>query len=75
MNGFIMFGIMFVTDTGLENSPQSFGVYTVSQSRSVVMSAENSAPKNSPQSIGERRNGHVVNLQELSYQTMVRQMA
>ena len=30
MNGFIMFGIMFMTDTGLENSPQSFGVYTVS---------------------------------------------
>ena len=31
MNGFIIFGIMFMTATGLENSPQSFGVYTVSQ--------------------------------------------
>ena len=36
MNGFIIFGIMFMTATGLENSPQSFGVYTVSQSRSAV---------------------------------------
>ena len=36
---------------------QSFGVYTVSQSRSVVTSAENPAPDNSPQSIGELRNG------------------
>ena len=26
MNGFIIFGIMFMTATGLENSPQSFGV-------------------------------------------------
>ena len=56
---FIIFGIMFMTATGLENSPQSFGVYTVSQSRSVVTSAENPAPDNSPQSIGELRNGHV----------------
>ena len=57
--------------TGLENLPQSFGVYTVSQSRSVVTTAENPAPDNSPQSIGELRNGHVANLQELSllYQT------
>ena len=31
MNGFIIFGIMFMTATGLENSPQSFGVYTVLQ--------------------------------------------
>ena len=46
---------------------QSFGVYTVSQSRSVVTSAENPAPDNSPQSIGELRNGHVANLQELYY--------
>ena len=69
MNGFIMFGIMFMTATGLENSPQSFDVYTVSQSRSVVTSAENPAPENSPQSIGELRNGHVANLQELLYQT------
>ena len=59
MNGFIIFGIMFMTATGLENSPQSFGVYTVSQSRSAVTSAENPAPDNSPQSIGELRNGHV----------------
>ena len=44
MNGFIM----FMTATGLENSPQSFDVYTVSQSRSVVTSAENPAPENSP---------------------------
>ena len=67
MNGFIMFG--FMTATGLENSPQSFDVYTVSQSRSVVTSAGNPAPENSPQSTGELRNGHVANLQELSYQT------
>ena len=31
MNGFIM----FMTAIGLQNSPQSFDVYTVSQSRSV----------------------------------------
>ena len=66
MNGLIIFGIMFITATGLENLPQSFGIYTVSQSRSVVTSAENPAPDNSPQSIGELRNGHVANLQELS---------
>ena len=65
MNGFIMFGIMFMAATGLENSPQSFDVYTFSQSRSVVTSAENPAPENSPQSIGELRNGHIANLQEL----------
>ena len=70
MNGFIMFGIMFMTATGLENSPQSFDVYTLSQSRSVVTSAKNPAPKNSPQSIGELRNGHVANLQELLYQNV-----
>ena len=64
MNGFIM----FMTATGLDNSPQSFDVYTVSQSRSVLASAENPAPENSPQSIGELYNGHVANLQELSYQ-------
>ena len=75
MNGFIIFGIMFLTATGLENSPQSFGVYTVSQSRSVVTSAENRAPDNSPQSIGELRNGHVANLQELYYTRLVRKMA
>ena len=68
MNGFIIFGIMFMTATGLENSPQLFGVYTVSQSRSVVTSVENPAPDNSHQSIGELRNGHLANLQEL-YQT------
>ena len=49
----------------LENSPQSFDVYTVSRSHSVV----NPAPENSPQSSGELRNGHVANLQELLYQT------
>ena len=59
MNGFIMFGIMA---TGLENSPQS-------QSCSVVTSAQNPAPENSPQPIGEPRNGHLANLQELLYQT------
>ena len=75
MNGFIIFGIMFMTATGLENSPQSFGVYTVSQSRSVVTSAENPAPDNSPQSIGVLRNGHVANLQELYYTRLVRKMA
>ena len=97
MNGFIIFGIMFMTATGLENSPQSFGVYTVSQSRSVVdwvpapaashvvrprnqsssvvTSAENPAPDNSPQSIGELRNGRVANLQELYYTRLVRKMA
>ena len=75
MNGFIIFGIMFMTATGLENSPQSFGVYTVSQSRSVVTSAENPAPDNSPQSIGELRNGYVANLQELYYTKLVRKMA
>ena len=47
----LMFGIVFMTATELENSPQSFDVYTVSQSHSVVMSAENPAPENSPQSI------------------------
>ena len=72
---FIIFGIMFMTATGLENSPQSFGVYTVPQSRSVVTSAENPAPDNSPQSIGELRNGHVANLQELYYTRLVRKMA
>ena len=75
MNGFIIFGIMFMTATGLENSPQSIGVYTVSQSGSVVMSAENPAPDNSPQSIGELRNGHVADLQELYYTRLVRKMA
>ena len=74
MNGFIIFGIMFMTATGLENSPQSFGIYTVSQSRSMVTSAENPAPDNSPQSIGELRNGHVANLQELYYTRLVRKM-
>ena len=69
MNGFIMFGIMFMTATGLENSPRSFNVHTVSQSRSVVTSVENPAPENSPQSIEELHNGHVDNLQELLYQT------
>ena len=73
MNGFIIvFGIMFMTATGLENSPQSFGVYAVSQSRSVVTSAENPAPDNSPLSIGELRNGNVANLQELYYTRLVR---
>ena len=61
MYGFIpMVGIMFMTATGLKNSPHSFDVYTVSRSRSEVTSAENPAPEN--QSIGELRNGHVVNL-------------
>ena len=69
MNGFIMFGIMFMTATGLENLPQSFDIYTVSQSRSVVTSTENPAPENSPQSIEELRNGHMANLEELLYQT------
>ena len=41
MNGFIMFSIMFMTANGLENSPQSVDVYTVSQSHSVVTSTEN----------------------------------
>ena len=31
------------------------------------ISAENPVPDNSPQSIGELRNGHVANLQELYY--------
>ena len=75
MNGFIIFGIMFMTATGVENSPQSFGVYTVSQSRSVVTSAENPASDNSPRSIGELRNGHVANLQELYYTWLFRKMA
>ena len=82
MNGFIIFGIILMTATGLENSTQSFGFYTVSQSRSVVTSAENPAPDNSPQSIGELRNGHVANLQEiynnlqeLYYTRLVRKMA
>ena len=75
MNGFVIFGIMLMTATGLENSPHPFGIYTVSQSRSVVMSAENPAPDNSPQSIEELRNGHVANLQELYYTRLVRKMA
>ena len=65
MNGFFILSIMFMTATGLENLPQSFGIYTVSQSRSVVTSVENPAPDNSPQSIGGLRNGHVANLQKL----------
>ena len=71
MNGFIIFGIMFMTATGLENSPQS----SVSQSRSVVTFAENLAPDNSPQSIGELRNGHMANLQKLYYTRLFRKMA
>ena len=35
-------------------------------------SAENPAPDNSPQSIGELRNGHVANLQELYHTRLVR---
>ena len=38
-------------------------------------SAENPAPDNSPQSIGELRNGHVANLQELYYTRLDRKMA
>ena len=38
-------------------------------------SAENPAPDNSPQSIGELRNGHVANLQELYHTRLVRKMA
>ena len=64
-----------MTATGLDNSPQSFGAYTVSQSCSVVTSTENPAPDNSPQTIGELRNGHVANLQELYYTRLVRKMA
>ena len=75
MNGFIIFGIMFMTAPGLENSPQSFGVYAVSHSRSVVTYADNSVPDNSPQSIGEHCNRHVANLQELYYARLVRKMA
>ena len=75
MYGFVIFGIMFMTAMGLENSPKSFGVCTVSQSRSVVTSTENPAPDNSPQSIGELPNGHVANLQELYYTKLVRKMA
>ena len=75
MNGFIVLGIMFMTATGLENSPQSFGIYTVSQSRSVATSTDNPAPDNSPQSIGELRIRHVANLQELYYTRLVRKMA
>ena len=75
MNGFIIFGIMSMTATGLKNSPQSFDVYTVSQSRSVVTSAENPAPENSPQSTGELHNVHVANLEELYYSRLVRKIA
>ena len=39
------------------------------------LSAENPAPDNSPQSIGELRNGHVANLQELYYTRLIRKMA
>ena len=49
---------------------KSFDVYTVTQSRSVVTSAENPAPKNSPQSNGELRNGHEANLRALLYQNV-----
>ena len=38
-------------------------------------SAENPAPDNSPQWIGELRNGHVANLQELYHTRLVRKMA
>ena len=52
-------------------------LHTVLQSRSMVTSAENlnPTPDNSPQSIGELRNGHVANLQELCYTRLVRKMA
>ena len=56
-------------------SSQSFGIYTVSQSRSVVTSTENPAPDNSPRSIGELRYGHVANLQEHYYIRLFRKMA
>ena len=48
----------------LVNSPYSFDVETVSQSHSVLTSAENAALENSPQSIRRTRlcNGHVVDL-------------
>ena len=36
---------------------------------------ETPAPDNSPQSIGELRNGHVANLQELYFTRLVRKMA
>ena len=76
MNGFIMFGIMFMTATTLENSSLAFDTQTVSQSRSVVTSAENSASENSPQSIGELRNGQVADLQYNNYHAnLVRKMA
>ena len=69
MNGFIIFGIMFMTAIGLENSPQSFGVYTV---HSLVPWWR---PRSVVTSIGELRNGHVANLQELYYTRLVRKMA
>ena len=54
---------------------QCFDVYAVSQSRSVVTSAEKPASENSPQSIGELRNGHTTNLQKLYTASLVRKMA
>ena len=75
MNDFIMFGIMFMTATGLENSPQSFDAYTISQSRSVVTSAENPAPEDSPQSIGELRKIGTWPIYKNYYTGLVRKMA
>ena len=64
-----MFGIMYMTANALGNSPQSFDVQAVTQSHSVVMSAENPASESSPQSIVELRNGHVAGLQKLACQS------
>ena len=75
MNGFIVFGIMFMTATGLENSSQSFDVYTVSQSRSVVTSAENPAPENSPQSVLENSTMGTWPIYNNYYTRLVRKMA
>ena len=75
MNGFIIFGIMFMTATGLEKFATviwRLHCFTVSFRGD---SAENPAPDNSPQSIGELRNGHVANLQELYHTRLVRKMA
>ena len=69
MNGFIMFDIMFMTATGLENSPHSFHAYTVSQSFSGDIRGESGPTELASVNWITPQSGHVANLQELLYQT------
>ena len=62
MNGFIMSSIMFLMATPLHNWPQSFDVWTVSQSRSVVTSMENPAQRTHLSQSENSANGHMAGL-------------